>query len=98
MTILRELIDTLTIQLLGQCRSETILSYLHVQYALLINDTTSRMLLSGNYHLLPDQYVPDIAPDLEQEVSEIGLHRLRSLNWRVLDLSKEPLPQTPILM
>ena len=51
--------------------------YRRVQATPLINDIASRMLQFGNYHLLPNQYVPDIVPALEEEVSESALQALK---------------------
>eukprot|EP00978_Attheya_sp_CCMP212_P029998 scaffold108834_cov52-Attheya_sp.AAC.2 len=69
-------IDPLTIQLFGRWRSNSMLQYLHVQAAPLISDIASRMFQAGEYQLLPNQAVPAIVHETEQEVADLALQAL----------------------
>ncbi|KAL7479469.1 hypothetical protein ACHAW6_005194, partial [Cyclotella cf. meneghiniana] len=51
-------VDTDIIHLIARWCSYEMLCYLHVQAAPLMHDYSHKMLLSGNYSLIPNQSVP----------------------------------------
>ena len=51
-------VDPDIIRLLGRWRSDEMLRYLHLQAAPLMNDFSRRMLLGGQFTLIPNQLVP----------------------------------------
>ena len=51
-------IDTNVIQLIGRWRSDEMLRYLHVQNQELMRSYAGDMLHSGDYNLIPNQFVP----------------------------------------
>eukprot|EP00804_Cyclotella_cryptica_P015306 CCRYP_005414-RA/>CCRYP_005414-RA protein AED:0.57 eAED:0.10 QI:0/0/0/1/0/0/2/0/539 len=51
-------VDTDIIWLIGRWRSDEMLRYLHVQAAPLMQDYARKMLMAGNYSLIPNQLVP----------------------------------------
>ena len=51
-------VDTNTISLIGRCRSEKMMQYLHVQAEPIMRNYSTLMISHGNYKLLPKNAVP----------------------------------------
>ena len=62
-------VDPNIIRLIGRWKSDEMLRYLHVQAAPLMEDYSRRMLVGGDYSLLPNQMVP-----LLPEANLVPLH------------------------
>ncbi|KAL7474742.1 hypothetical protein ACHAW6_000702, partial [Cyclotella cf. meneghiniana] len=58
MALLLGQIDTDIIQLIGRWRSDERLRYLHLQAAPLMQDYVCKLLMAGDYSLIPNQLVP----------------------------------------
>ncbi len=58
MALLLGQIDTDIIRLIGRWRSDEMLRYLHLQAAPLMQDYARKMLMAGDYSLIPNQLVP----------------------------------------
>ena len=58
MALLCSIVDNDIINLIGRCRSDEVLRYLHVQAEPIMRNLSKLMISHGNYNLLPHNEVP----------------------------------------